>query len=308
MAKDLIPPPSPAGRPEPSSSENAERIAAGLWSSGEAARPDAPPGAEAEPAPAAAAPLGPSPYRPRFGFVTGALIGVVLAAIGLGVILALDATEKPRPDGWAGWSPTTDDELGMAQEIARHVGVKYRLGDGDQIVAVEASGMEIADHPLGVAIRTASVGGDIELIDGNGVMYALNGLGRHGSIKGGVPSDERNLLLRREALELSLHTFHYADDVDMVVTLLPPPPPKEGEEEVAGETPEVPALFYRPGDLRGELGLPLDATVPAPAPRPEQIDLAKAESKRIDALTRSNLFRAHFQQGQNGGILLVLER
>jgi hypothetical protein len=174
-------------------------------------------------------------------------------------------------------------------------------------VAVESSGLELADRPLGVALRTAAVGGDIELIEGNGVMYTLNGLGMHGSIPGGKPSKARHLLLRREALELSLYTFHYANDVDMVVTLLPPPPPKAGEEE-SSELPPVQAMFYRPGDLRGELDVPLDATVPALTPRPGQIDLSKPEAKRIDALTRSNLFQASFQQGQDASVFLVLER
>jgi hypothetical protein len=94
----------------------------------------------------------------------------------------------------------------------------------------------------------------------------------------------------------------------MVVALLPPAPPKQNEQEAAGQLPPVQALFYRPGDLRGELGVPLDATVPALTPRPEQIDLGKPEAKRIDALTRSNLFRASFQQGQDASVFLVLER
>ena len=308
MAKDLIPPPSPAGRPEPESTESAGRIAEGLWSGGDAPirrSTQSSPGAE-EPDAAAAAPVH-SPYRSRFGFVVGALLGVVLAAVGLGAILALDAGEEPAVDTWSAWQPTGRDDLSAAKQIAEHVGVKYRLGDADQLVAVQSSGLTLADRPLGVALRTAAVGGDIELIEGNGVMYTLNGLGKHGSIKGGKPSEERHLLLRREALELALYTFHYADDVDMVVTLLPPAPPKAGEEE-STELPPVQAMFFRPGDLRGELDVPLAATVPALTPRPEQIDMSKPEAKRIDALTRSNLFQASFQQGQDASVFLVLER
>ena len=162
MAKDLIPPPSPAGRPEPASSESAGRIAEGLWSGGEdATQPETPAPADGEPAAAAAAPLPPSPYHSRFGFVVGALIGVVLAAVGLGVILALNASEEARPDGWSSWRPTGHDELDAAKQIAEHVGVKYRLGDADQLVAVQSSAMEVADRPVSVALRTANVGGDI---------------------------------------------------------------------------------------------------------------------------------------------------
>ena len=137
-------------------------------------------------------------------------------------------------------------------------------------------------------------------------MYTLNGLGKHGSIARGQATKERHLLLRREALELSLYTFHYADDVDMVVTLLPPAP--DANAESTGQLPPVQALFFRPGDLRGELGVPLTATIPPKTPRPEQINFAKPEYKRLDALTRSNLFQASFQQGQDASVFLVLER
>jgi hypothetical protein len=306
MAKDLIPPPSPAGRPEPESSESQARIAAGLWSSGERAAEA--PAVEDEAPAAAAPPPGPSPYRSRFGFVVGALIGVAFAVVGLGVILALDASERAQPDGWSTWQPSDGDELAVAEQIAEHVGVKYRLGDADQLVAVQSSGMELAERPLEIALRTAAVGGDIEMIEGHGVMYKLNGLGKDGSIAGGRPSPERLLLLKREALELALYTFRYADDVDMVVALLPPDPNRADDEPTAGQLPPFPAMFFRPGDLRGELGVPLAATLPAQPPRPEQIDLEDAQSKRIDALTRGNFFTASFQQGQDASVFLVLDR
>ena len=70
----------------------------------------------------------------------------------------------------------------------------------------------------------------------------------------------------------------------------------------------MPALFFRPGDLRGELGVPLDATLPPLTPRPGQIDLDEPEAKRIDALTRGNSFTASFQQGQDASVFLVLDR
>lgn len=56
-----------------------------------------------------------------------------------------------------------------------------------------------------------------------------------------------------------------------------------------GELPPFPAMFFRPGDLRGELGVPLEATPPA-------------------ALTRANLFTVRFQQGQDASVFPVLDR
>ena len=129
-------------------------------------------------------------------------------------------------------------------------------------------------------------------------MFTLDGLGKNGSIPGGKPSKERMLLLKREALELALYTFHYADDVDMVVTLLPPLPSERSEAaETLGELPPVPALFFRPGDLRGELGVPLDATLPPLTSRPGQNGLDEPEAKRIDALTRGNSFTRELPAG-----------
>ena len=306
MAKDLIPPPSPAGRPEPESSDAHGRIADGLWSGSERTAEEAP-AAQAAPA-AADPPPGPSPYRSRFGFLVGALIGVAFAVVALGVLLAFDASERAEPDGWSSWQPSGGDEQQVAAQIAEHVGVKYRLGDADQLVAVQSSGMELAERPLEIALRTAPVGGDIELIEGHGVMYKLNGLGKDGSIAGGKPSPERLLLLKREALELALYTFRYADDVDMVVALLPPDPDRADAEATAGQLPPFPAMFFRPGDLRGELGVPLESTLPAATPRPEQIDLDDPVSKRIDTLTSGNFFTASFQQGQDASVFLVLDR
>jgi hypothetical protein len=66
------------------------------------------------------------------------------------------------------------------------------------------------------------------------------------------------------------------------------------------------ALFYRPGDLEPQLDIPLGATIPKATPRPET--LPGTEARRIDALTRGNLFLASFQQGQDQKAFLVLDR
>ena len=311
MAKDLIPPPSPAGRPEPETSESAGRIADGLWSGGETfARGERLPVTDTRiGALEAPQPPGRSPYRARFGAAAGALVALALAVIGLGtvVVLGSDNSEDPPPDSWSAWRPGGANELETAKQIAAHVGKEYRLDARQQLVGVQASGMEMGGRPLSVALAPDAAGGDIRLLEGNGVKYTLNGLGENGSIRAGKASEERHLLLRRQALELSLYTFRYTDGVDMVVTLLPPKPPKPGEPEVAGEKP-VQALMFRPADLRGELGVPLESTLPSPVPLPDQIDLAAPAAKRLEALTLSNLFTANFRQSQDASLFLVLER
>jgi hypothetical protein len=331
VAGDLIPPPSPAGRPDPdapagsretppSRREPDRRGGGSLWSGEEeatrtrnaAALAAADPAAAAGPAlDEAAAVAGArhvtSPYKSRFGFVMGALIGIALAAVATGALLVAWSSGSSAPSGWSAWKPTADDAVAAAKQIAEHVGPRYRLGDGDQLVAVQSGPLEIANLPFSVALRSAANGGDIELIDGRGVMYTLNGLGPRGSIAGGTPSEERHLLLRREALELALYTFRYRDDVDIVVALLPPAPP-ERTTTASAQPQQTQALFFRPGDLAGELDVPLANTIPPRTPRPETLPLGSPEARRIEDLTRSNLFLASFTQGQDASAYLVLDR
>ena len=327
MAQDLIPPPSPAGRPAGNAEAERERARereearhrhGSLWSrsslrsdpvADEAERVVA--AEEPPPEPAAEA-----PYRSRFGLFLGALIGISIATLAVGAAVYVGTSSgNGAPDGWSGWKPTTDDGEKAAKQIAAHVGPKYRLADGDQIVGVQGGALEInalgLTVPLSIAMKTAPQGGDIRFIDGKGLLYTLNGLGPKGSIRGGKPSADRLLLLRREALELALYTFRYIDNVDEVVALLPPAPPAKPKKgaaaaSAAAGTDKPTALFFRPGDLQPQLDIPLGATIPAHTPRPETIP--GPEARRIDALTRGNLFLASFQQGQDQKAYLVLDR
>jgi hypothetical protein len=333
MARDLIPPPSPAGRPSGDAEaererarerEESRRRQGGLWSRSSeaeatelnpasavvAADPEA---ASEEARDQAATPTRTdTPYRSRFGLLLGALIGLAIATVAVGAAVYVGTGGgNGAPDGWSPWKPKADEGVDAAKQIATHVGRKYRLSDGNQIVGVQAGPLEIFNVPLEVALRTAPQGGNIDFIEGNGLLYTLNGLGPQGSVRGGKPSEERHLLLRREALELALYSFRYIKDVDLVVALLPPKPPdkpKKGASSTAATSEDSPtqALFFRPGDLEPQLEIPLNATIPPQTPRPETIP--GSEARRIDALTRSNLFLASFQQGQDKRAFLVLDR
>jgi hypothetical protein len=61
----------------------------------------------------------------------------------------------------------------------------------------------------------------------------------------------------------------------------------------AGAAPQTNALFYRPGDLLGELQLPLDRTLSPRTPRPS--NMTKTEAQRVDSLTLRNVFLASVQ-------------
>jgi hypothetical protein len=288
VAGDLIPPPSPAGRPPPDPVLEPR--------AGRAPEAPAPPPAPAEPTP--------RPYRARFGFVFGALAGVAVCAAALAVTLTSTGSDfDPHlAPNWSQWTPTTGDMLVGAEDIAAYVGDRYKLDDGEELVRVKSSGMELQD--LSVAVRPS--GGTIEFLDGDGVIYVLDGLGPQGMLARGKRSEERGRLLRREALELALYSFRYLDDATMVAVLMPPT--LEDGESAAGSTGQPAlrqqAVFFRPGDLLPLLQVPLGQTLVPTTPRPKTV--TAQEAARIDALTLGNLFIASFEQAQDGGAYLLL--
>src|SRR5689334_15333699 len=126
MARDLIPPASPAGRPTtPGGTAGGTPNLIEL--------PPEPPRSGAEPAQVGDLP--PSEYRNRFGFVMGALAGVVLAVV-ITVVVAV-VTQGPAADEgfakhWSAWQPPETDLAAGAQEIAAHVGAEYKQDNGSQ--------------------------------------------------------------------------------------------------------------------------------------------------------------------------------
>lgn len=306
MAGDLIPPPSPAGRPEPDSSEKAAREAGGLWAAEAQAPADPVQAAVEETTPEPSRAHVEPPFRARFGFVLGALIGVALAALAVGVLMATDEPDPaPLPDTWSAWQPSGADTLGKADEIAGFVAPRYRH-KGNLLVGVDASGLEIEGIPLdGVALETDS---NVEFIEGDAVMYTLNGLGDMGSIAFGTPSAKRSVLVRREALELALYSFHYIDDLDMVVALLPPSSEEVAKARKADTQPTLTAMLLRPEELRDRLAIPLTATIPPRTPKVKELTEDNPETKIVSSLTTPNVFSVTFQQAQDAKTYLVLRR
>jgi hypothetical protein len=314
MARDLIPPSSPAGRPTPDGTPNLIEL------------PPEPPRSASEPP--MREPVGPSQFRNRFGFLLGALAGVFIAAVVVGVVVLSTGREKPLTveeslaPNWSKWQPK-DRTLGGAVEIADKVSAEYLDAKGLPLVTVTARQLE--DR---VVLRGAS--GITDLVNAPGVIYEMDGLGPMKSIPG-KGSAERAALVQREALELALYTFRYLPEVQQVVTKLPPPPPTEEQKraeakaiaygklaEVAiakaqesGEEKDIieaqaaiakankyaldtvpskerRAIFYRPGDLKQQLQIPLSATLADPVAKPGTI--GKSELDKINALTEWNVF------------------
>jgi hypothetical protein len=341
MARDLIPPPSPAGQPSPDGgNRQREDLRDAPRPHGDdfvlAVRPDDGEGASAErdahQTPEEVAEAVESPHRARFGLILGGLVGLGLAAVVL-LVLTLAGRDSPSSDiAWSNWRPSTDDKYLAAREIADHVGREYRLDDGTQLVDVKSGPIAINDIPLTVTVHQQTEKGDILRVGDKGIWYVLNGLGERGSIARGTPSAARLALVKREALELALYTFRYVHDVDHVVTLLPPPPPnatavptakaKQGAKAQATPTPtptptatpaastspigqQMPAMLFRPEQLASQLSLPLGLTLDPNTPTPEK--LKARDAQLITQFTAPNTFDATIQQNQIGEGLLVLD-
>lgn len=249
-------------------------------------------------------------YRRRFAAI---YIGLALVAgLGLGALVVLIAKPDSGPGPvWSLWQPTGSDTA-MIRQIADHVSTRYRFPSGDQLVValagpptVTAGGTEGATNPIPVrtiAVRPDTSTGkaeedDISLVDATkSLQFVLCGLGANCSIAKGDASEARHSLLRREALELSLYTFKYVDDVDSVTIFLPPPP--------GGETPGS-AVFLRRGDVRDELSRPLSRTIAPGAPSIGGIP--RGELQVLNRITGARLYRYEYTQAQDLSAVLILD-
>ena len=245
-------------------------------------------------------------YRSRFAAFYVAL--AVIAGAGVGALLVLVGRGSPAPaPSWSAWEPTGSVERRSAQ-IADHVGDQYRLPSGKALVAITYAGPPTVTGPDGssfrvpaIAVRPDTTGGraesdDIDTLNAAGaVMYTLCGLGNACSIPEGKATAERGQLLRREALELALYSFHYLDGIDSALVLMPP----------RADGQAATAVFVERGDVRPELGRPLDQTLTAPL-TPGVGEIAEDEQRVIDRVTRSRLYEYSYLQAQDGSPVMVL--
>jgi hypothetical protein len=239
-------------------------------------------------------------YRFRFGVIYVVLAGLVGAGIGTFVVLATRPA-PPEAASWSAWEPNGSSEA-SAKQIASHVSQGYHLPSGHQLAVALVGPPEVQDVKVrAIAVRPDTSRGqaeedDIDVVGTDrSVMYILCGLGEACSIPEGKASEQRHQLLRREALELSLYSFKYLDDVDSVVVFLPPAPgAKTGT-----------SVFLRKGEVSDELRHPLNETLLRPEP-PTLGKIDTIELGNIDRLTRPRVFQYEFQQAQEGSAILVL--
>lgn len=256
------------------------------------------PAALPAPAPPTLRPPRPEQYGMRFGLAYGVLAVLLGAAVGLTIVIA-GRDGGGQDVAWSEWKPVAGSFTPQAKEIAEHVGRQYRAPSGSQIVGVVGGQLAAQSVPVDlIAVRTGPTqGDDVDLIAATGsVMFVLCGLGKNCAIEEGKPSAERLLLLRREALELTLYALKYMDDVERVFTFFPPAP---------GKDPSL-AMYVRKQDVTRQLKEPLLRTlVPMPSVAvdtfpPDEVDL-------VDALTNSRLFSFAFRQAPGGNAIMILD-
>jgi hypothetical protein len=199
------------------------------------------------------------PHSARFQFVYGILIGVAVAALVAAAIVFTHGDRKQTValSTWSTWQPTrgSGDPI---QQIVDHVAPEYRLPSGRQIVAVTGGPSQVQGVPIVMAlVSDPAKGGAMSVLENkNVVLFQMCGLGKNCAIKAGKPSKQRDLFLRREALELALYTFSYVAHIDAVTVLMP-----SEKGEVRNH-----AVFFRPEDVQPSLHSPLADTLPGPVP------------------------------------------
>ena len=248
--------------------------------------------------------------KTKFRMMT--IVLIVSAAIAL--IIAGSALRSPDSVAgisadWSSWSPSAEGSEGLKQ-IASHVGPSYRGDDGQQLVSVVGTPLQVQGEDARIAIRNADGKGSIQIVDGNSALFALCGLGPNCSIPTGKPSVARMMLLRREGLELALYAFQNDSDLDNVVVMMPPRPGSQKVKSSSGGVVQVgnqgAAMLITRTQVEGALDRPLSQTLPAETPTIEGMATAP-EAATVKQMTEPSMFMLSIVDGQDGTPYVVLD-
>jgi hypothetical protein len=246
-----------------------------------------------------------SSYRFRFGVIYVLLAAVLGAGVGSFIVLASRA-EPPDDPVWSSWQPTGSRQAKVRQ-IADRIPKAYRNENGTQLTVSLASSLAVPTQTGEVPVRAVVVRpdtskglaeeDDIATYNGSDVVsYGLCGADskEQCEIASGASSSERFTLLRRQALELSLYTLKYVNDVDSVLVFMPPS--QKGQSNGS--------IFLRRSDVENELHRPLSSLLPTT--RPRLGSLTSLEEGEIIRLTEPRTYSAEVQALPDGNPVLVL--
>jgi hypothetical protein len=244
-------------------------------------------------------------YRFRFGVIYVVLFALVGAAIGTFVVLVTQPELAPEPS-WSSWQPE-GSRIAKVKQIADRIPQAYRLPSGDQFTVARGSDLAVhtdaEDIPVDtIFVRPDTSRGQAEENDiatyegGKTISYGLCGLGASSqcAIPEALVTDESIAILRRQALELSLYTFKYVEDVDSVIVFMPTRPNGGSGGSV----------FLRRDDFTAELEKPLRQLLPAQVPAAGAS--RNADLANVIRLTEPRVYAYQFQPGADGRPLLIL--
>ena len=265
--------------------------------------------AAASPEPEPAAVLGPSrqerarrsSYRLRFGIIYVFLAAVVGAGVGSFIVLASEG-DKPDDPAWSAWQPK-GSTMAKVRQIADRIPKAYRTENGAQLTVSLAGPLSVPTPQGEVPVRAVFVRpdtskglaeeDDIAVYPGNAVVsFGLCGTRSKEQCEVAPVSAERQTLLRRQALELSLYTLKYVDSIDSVVVFMPP------------EAKSQRTVFLRRSDVADELDRPLSSLLPTA--KPKIGGLNSLEEGQILRLTRTRTYSAEVQPSPDGSPVLIL--
>ena len=240
-------------------------------------------------------------------FMIGYMVIVLMVGAALVTLafMSRDSSESATSSA-VGGVPVKENGFQRAREIATEVARQYRGANGEQIVAVTAQPGEVSGLPLQyIALRHGRnqplTEGDVSVVEpGQTALYSFCGLaGEQNCALPGEATPQRLMLLRREAVELSLYTFKFLPEIQTVVSLLPPVPRGEGQP------PQTFAIYFQRRHLETVLGEPITKTLPERPPFAEG-DIAQGEAEMINRLTETRLFTSSFEQLPTQGVILNL--
>jgi hypothetical protein len=265
-----------------------------------------------------------SPHAHKFRIALALLVGLGIAAVVVALAIAISGVSGPGP-AWSTWKPT-DSGIQGAVDIADYLAPVYRISGTDQLDVVTVVNLSNANsvnpltgapEGLQVSIRPNATSSAATILPGNTVAYNLCGVGSSNcAITQGQPSTLRQLLLRREALELALYTLKYVSGTSNVIAILPPgyairqctglcPTPHPKQTKV----PQTTAVLFTHNELTPWLNQPLRATLPnlLPPTVPE-LSLWKGtgEAALVDQLTGQGLFAGELVHAQDGSTMIEL--
>jgi hypothetical protein len=262
-----------------------------------------------------------SPHSRKFLLAITALVAMAVAALAVALVLLANGGTPGPAAAWSPWKPP-DSGVAGEREIANELSPFYRASPASQLVVVTVQNVSGSNSGSStgssggteLALRDPTTG-TLSAVSGNSAVYNLCGLGPNCVVSGGPASAARLLLLRREALELSLYTFKYIGGVSTVVAILPPGHTTTSCTGLCA-TPHVPTttklvnlavVFQRQG-VQHFLDRPLRLTLPEELP-PTVTQMPNApEAELVSVVTSQALFQQQLIQAQDGTNVLVLNQ